>query len=309
MRLRVVSYNVRYFGHPTKGVASTQTGLDGIAAALAALDPAPHVVCLQEVEATSWRSRLTLDGRSPWSLQLDAFMAALRRQFRLCGRSSPYEPLYFFAHAHRLRSLKIASMGLAVLVDAEQLRVESHNCAAPHRVTHHSFHALKERKQNRICAHVRLAAGNGHPLHVFNTHLSLPSPFARRFWQGERMGFGHNQVEEAKKLAAYVHRLAGGEPFVLAGDFNSPPGSPVYRFLTEEAGLVSAQAAVGQIDGRSPKEFPTAGFMALRMHLDHLFTSGLKVLDLDGTVPFGDRRSPFWGRSDHMPLIARLELP
>jgi hypothetical protein len=43
------------------------------------------------------------------------------------------------------------------------------------------------------------------------------------------------------------------------------------------------------------------------MHLDHLFSSpGVRWLDLDGTLPFGDARSPFHGKSDHVPLIARF---
>jgi hypothetical protein len=82
----------------------------------------------------------------------------------------------------------------------------------------------------------------------------------------------------------------------------------VYRFLTEEAGLVGVQSALGQIRGR-PREFPTAGFLSLRMHLDHLFcNSKVRWLDLDGTLPFGDRRNPFHGKSDHVPLIGRFEI-
>ena len=49
--------------------------------------------------------------------------------------------------------------------------------------------------------------------------------------------------------------------------------------------------------------------MNLRMHLDHFFSGGnLRWLDLDGTSMFGDRQSPFFGKSDHMPLIARFDL-
>ena len=95
---------------------------------------------------------------------------------------------------------------------------------------------------------------------------------------------------------------------MVCGDFNSPPGSPVYKFLTEEAGLVGVQNALGQIRGQ-PREFPTAGFLSLRMHLDHLFCNGrVRWLDLDGTLPFGDRRNPFHGKSDHVPLIGRFEI-
>jgi hypothetical protein len=47
--------------------------------------------------------------------------------------------------------------------------------------------------------------------------------------------------------------------------------------------------------------------MRMRMHLDHLFFgNGARFVDLDGSIRFGDRRSPFAGLSDHVPLIGRL---
>jgi hypothetical protein len=43
------------------------------------------------------------------------------------------------------------------------------------------------------------------------------------------------------------------------------------------------------------------------MHLDHIFFgNGVRFVDLEGTLPFGDRRSPFAGLSDHVPLIGRM---
>jgi endonuclease/exonuclease/phosphatase family metal-dependent hydrolase len=55
---RIVSYNVRYFGHGLKGLASTRGAKQQIAQSLASLDPLPAVICLQEVEQRSLRSRL-----------------------------------------------------------------------------------------------------------------------------------------------------------------------------------------------------------------------------------------------------------
>ncbi|MBS2023499.1 MAG: endonuclease/exonuclease/phosphatase family protein [Deltaproteobacteria bacterium] len=307
MNLRVVSYNVRYFGHATKGVASTRGGVTGIARALAGLTPLPEIVCLQEVEATSLRSTLTLERHSA-SLQLDSFTRALDDAFRARGQTNPYEALYYFAHAHRFSRFKLASMGLAVLVDTRALRIDEHNCATPEHVTHAHVRLLEGRKQKRICAHVRLLLPDGRPLHVFNTHLSLPTPFAKAFWRGARLGHGHNQVAEARKLTRYIESRARHEPLLLAGDFNSPPYSPVFDALTHDTGLVSAQAQLGQI-GPHARVFPTAGFFALRMHLDHLFVgNGVRARDLEGTKPFGDDSSPFAGKSDHVPLIARIEL-
>ena len=73
--------------------------------------------------------------------------------------------------------------------------------------------------------------------------------------------------------------------------------------------MSSAQLACGQIDCALPRGFPTAGFMHLRMHLDHVFGSpGVRWLDMQDTRPFGDPSSPFHGLSDHMPLVARFAL-
>jgi endonuclease/exonuclease/phosphatase (EEP) superfamily protein YafD len=123
------------------------------------------------------------------------------------------------------------------------------------------------------------------------------------------MGHGANQLAEAKAVADYAHQVAGPEPFLVVGDFNSAPATPVYRYLTEQAGLVGAQQALKQIDATVPDSFATAGFMALRMHLDHVFSQGKVTFDdLADTYAFGDERSVFTGLSDHVPLITRFEV-
>ncbi len=306
--LRVVSYNVRYFGHRLKGLASTRTSESVIAEAIGALDPPADIVCLQEIETISLRSRVAYRRARPRQTQLESFMAALEHVFERRGASLPYEGFYFRAHVNSVRAIPIYTTGLAILVNVRKLQVEAHNVEEPERITHHHVDLWKDRKQTRICAHIHVRAPDGHRLHVFNTHLSLPTPFHRDFWsRARRMGWGVNQVHEARTLAAFVRRHADGDPFIVCGDFNSAPGSPVYRYLTEEAGFVCAQAALGQIDQGHRRGFSTAGFLRIRMHLDHLFSGGrVDWLDLDGTAPFGDRSSPFAGLSDHVPLIARL---
>lgn len=307
--LRIVSYNVRYFGHALRGLASTRAGKQGVAEALARLSPCADIVCLQEVETISLRSRLAFRKNHASETQLEAFMGELEHAFESQPPPFPYDAFYFRAHVNRIGRTPLQSMGLAILVHRYRLKIDEHNCESPHNITYHHVLRWKDRKQTRICAHVKLTGLGGKTFHVFNTHLSLPTPFARAFWTSkERMGFGLNQLQEAKTLAAFIERHARGEPFIVCGDFNSAPGSPVYRYLTEDAGLSGAQQLLGQTDG-SPKAFPTAGFMNLRMHLDHLFSGGgVRWLDLEGTARFGDRSSPFWGKSDHMPLIARFEL-
>ena len=72
--LRIVSYNVRYFGHALRGLATTRTSLERIAQRLASLTPLADVICLKEVETRSLRSTLAFRGVET---QLEAFMAAL----------------------------------------------------------------------------------------------------------------------------------------------------------------------------------------------------------------------------------------
>ena len=307
--IRIVTYNVRYFGHALRGLASTRGSKRAIAEALAMLDPIPDIVCLQEVETISLRSSLVFKRSHERETQLEAFMSRMEDAFKQRPPPFPYDAFYFRAHVNRIAGTPLQSMGLAILVNRFRLKVDAHNCESPHNITYHHVLRWKDRKQTRICAHMRLVGPGGKPFHIFNTHLSLPTPFAKAFWTNRgKMGFGVNQLYEAKTLAAFIQRHANGEPFIVCGDFNSPPGSPVYRYLTEECGLCGVQSTLGQIDG-DPRGFPTAGFMSLRMHLDHLFSGGhLKWLDLTGTRPFGDKSSPFFGKSDHMPLIARFEL-
>jgi endonuclease/exonuclease/phosphatase family metal-dependent hydrolase len=306
--LRIVSYNVRYFGHALKGLASTRGPEHRIARALSCLDPAPDVVCLQEIETISLRSRLARGRAHRGETQLASFMAALERAFAEMGKPFPYDGFYFRAHANSIRKVNITTHGLAILVNTRRLRIESHNVDSPHHITHHHVERFRDRKQARICAHIHVADPSGRRLHVFNTHISLPTPFARGFWtHPARMGWGPNQLHEARTLASFVERHAEGEPFVVCGDFNSAPGSPVFRFLTDDAGFRSAQQDLGVLDPDDVKGWPTAGFMRMRMHLDHFFFgNGVRFLDLDGSVRFGDRKNPFAGLSDHVPLIGRL---
>jgi len=312
--LRIVTYNVRYFGHALKGLASTRGSKRAAAFALSRLAPLPDLICLQEVETISVRSSIAFRRAHPEETQLESFMAELERVFAERGEDVPWDAYYFRAHSNRLGKVALSSMGLAILVRRDRLEIAEHNAAAPHAITHHHVRMLRDRKQARICAHMSLrdrrAPGPAGRFHLFNTHLSLPTPFAKEFWTvREKMGRGVNQVHEARTLAGFIERRAAGEPFVLCGDFNSPPSSPVFRVLTEESKMLCAQRALGQIDGETLREFPTAGFLRLRMHLDHLFSSGgVRWLDLDGTAPFGDRASPFAGISDHMPLIGRFAL-
>jgi endonuclease/exonuclease/phosphatase family metal-dependent hydrolase len=307
--LRIVTYNVRYFGHALRGLASTRAGKRGVAQCIAALDPVPDIVCLQEVETISLRSSLVFKRAHESETQLESFMSELEMAFEKRPPPFPFDAFYFRAHANRLGNTPLSTMGLAILINRFRIKIDEHNAEDPHPITYHHVKRWRDRKQARICAHMRLTGPSGRAFHIFNTHLSLPTPFTKGFWTTkDKMGFGVNQLHEARTLAAFVKRHANDDPFIICGDFNSPPASPVYNYLTQDAGFVGVQRALQQIDGL-PRSFPTAGFMRLRMHLDHLFSGGkIRWLDLDGTCAFGDRRSAFFGKSDHMPLIARFEI-
>lgn len=308
--LRVMSYNVRYFGHALRGLASTVGPKRRIARAILSLNPLPDLICLQEVETISLRSRLAHREAREGETQLEAFMGRLEEAFAQEKSMIPYEAFYFRAHDYRWKETSLYTTGLAVLVNTLTIRVDAHNVAEPEHITHHHLKRWKDRKQSRICAHMRLSTRSGQPFHVFNTHLSLPTPFSSRFWlRKERMGHGVNQEKEAHSLSQFVHRHAGGEPFIVCGDFNSAPGSPVFRYLVEEGAFCSAQKVLGHLDEAPAKPFSTAGFLHLRMHLDHLFSGNhVEWLDLEDTRAFGDLEGRFHGLSDHVPLIGRFRL-
>jgi endonuclease/exonuclease/phosphatase family metal-dependent hydrolase len=97
--IRILSYNVRYFGHATRGLASTKQAMHRIAQAIAMLDPLPAIVCLQEVETRSLRSTVAHRGEET---QLERFMAMLSAALAEVGRVDAYEAYYFPAHAYRL---------------------------------------------------------------------------------------------------------------------------------------------------------------------------------------------------------------
>jgi endonuclease/exonuclease/phosphatase family metal-dependent hydrolase len=307
--LRLVSYNVRYFGHSTRGLASTRTSMRRIAQAVAALRPLPAIVCLQEVETRSIRSTVAHRGEAT---QLERFMEMLGAALTEAGVPDAYEAYYFPAHAYRLSANTHAyTTGLAVLAHSDFV-IDHHNAESPHDITHRRLHAIRRFKQTRICAHLRFRhrAGSHKSIEVFNTHLSLPSTLSREFWtKPRRLGWGQNQLEEARNLAKFVERERRSDSFVVVGDFNALPGSPVYQYLVEERGWVDAFARRYKLSVQELTSWPTAGFMRMRMHLDHVFTgAGLRWLDFDDTHPFGDATAPFHGLSDHVPMVARCRL-
>jgi endonuclease/exonuclease/phosphatase family metal-dependent hydrolase len=285
--------------------------MERIARAISALEPLADLVCLQEVETRSLRATVA-HRASPahGETQLERLMLMIADA--VAPRAPMYEAYYFPAHAYAVaKGAHIYTTGLAVLAHRDFV-VDDHNAARPHDVTHRRLNALRGLKQTRICAHVRFRrrTDGAHSIDVFNTHLSLPASMAREFWTSRvRMGYGKNQLEEARNLARFVEKTRKSERFVLVGDFNSLPGSPVYEHLVGEMGYADPFARLHRMTPDELRSWPTAGFMQLRMHLDHVFSGkGMEWLDFEESHPFGDRTSMFHGLSDHTPLIARCRV-
>lgn len=300
--VRVVTYNVRYFGHGTRGLASTKRSMNRIADALASLDPLADVICLQEVETTSLRSNLAHPSPNGQT-QLQRLMARLHEALVTHGKRDAYEAYYFPAHTYRLSDTPLYTTGLAVIAHRD-FHVAHHNAKAPYDITDRRIHPVKRLKQTRICAHLRAVHRSGAALDIFNTHLSLPTTFSREFWlEPKRLGWGPNQVEEAKNLLRFVEKERTSDRYIVAGDFNALPGSPAYRALVGN-GMRDAFAEHFDFDDEAMAAWPTAGFMQLRMHLDHVFSGdGLRWVDFAGSHRFGQKNGAFRGMSDHVPIL------
>jgi endonuclease/exonuclease/phosphatase family metal-dependent hydrolase len=284
--IRVVSYNVRYFSHALCGLASSRRSIERIAAAIATLAPRPQIICLQEVEARSLRSRAMTDDET----QLERFDQALARACARRGDASHYRAIYFPAHVAGAERRPLYTTGLAILVDQRCFSIAAHELVA--------LTKPEDRGERRICAHVELRLLGPEPspsLHVFNVHLSLPAPLLRA-----RLGHGANQLAQAARLAEFVRARAKNAPRLVCGDYNSTAESPALLHLVDAAQLARLPACTG----------PTSGVGPLRWQLDHLFIGGgADWVDFEGTHAFGDRESAFHGLSDHAPLVARLCMP
>jgi endonuclease/exonuclease/phosphatase family metal-dependent hydrolase len=305
--VRLVTYNVRYFGHGTRGLASTATSMERIANALASLEPLADVICLQEVETLSLRSNLAHPARSG-ETQLERLMTMLHQALLRAGKRDAYEAYYFPAHAYRVSLTPLYTTGLAVIAKRD-FKVSHHNATEPHDITYRRIHPVKRLKQTRICAHLRVVHRSGVDLDVFNTHLSLPTTLSKEFWlEPRRLGWGPNQVEEAKNVMRFVEKEKRSDRWVLVGDFNALPGSPAYRVLVDR-GCVDSFGEYHEWDEETLVQWPTAGFMNLRMHLDHVFSGGsLRWLHFDGTHKFGQKNGAFRGLSDHVPIVGTFTL-
>jgi endonuclease/exonuclease/phosphatase family metal-dependent hydrolase len=312
MTIRLMSYNVRYFGHalPFRGATSTRRALKAIANAIATVSQLPHLICLQEVETRSLRSRLSHTPGDGEETQLQALMRVLDHALERQGRPERFTAFHFPAHAYQLRGAKLYTTGLAVLA-RNDITVDAHNAEAPFDITHRRPNKMSASlKQSRICAHISVSMPDGRMLDIFNTHLSLPRFMSlEMFRRGARMGYGDNQSMEIDRLADFIESKRRSERFVVLGDFNSLPGSPAYNRLLQRLAICDPfPSVVGSSLTELGERWPTAGFLHLRMRLDHMFVGrGLEAIDFDETHPFGV--DGHWhGLSDHVPLLGRFRV-
>lgn len=306
--LKVMTYNVRYFGHalPFRGATATRKGIARIGQQLAELESRPDVVCLQEVEARSLRSRWSHTPGVANETQLEAFMSVLGKALDARAVAENYRSYYFPAHEYRVGPTRIYTTGLAILV-RRGLVVRAHNSDRPIDVTYRKQRATARLKQGRICAHLTVEGDGLAPVHIFNTHLSLPA-FAELdvFQSGKRMGYGSNQLREVEALAGAIAEQSPAGRFLVVGDFNALPGSPAYQRFVHAAGVRDGFADhLGISSDELRDAWPTAGFMHLRMRLDHFFVGPrLETIDAEGNHPFGT--GPWHGLSDHVPVFCRV---
>ena len=299
--MRLLSYNVHYFSSDTKGILSGKKPLREISVALSQLSPLPDIVCFQEIEFKSIRAFRTISSQKA---QIDTFTDEWANVFLNQGMPFPYEGYYFPAHAYRFKSVVFYTTGLAIFVRSSSFRVLNETIEPVVLTCNKAFRKLK---QTRICAHLILEeVKTNKKLHIYNTHFSLPSPLTRSYWLSrQKMGFGQNQILEARRLLNYIKKTKGETPFIVCGDFNSWPKSPVYEMLLARGQLTDIRALLNE----EKEDFVTAGFLNLKLHLDHIFFSGeIHWQNMADTHGFGDTTSPFHGLSDHVPLIAQFEL-
>lgn len=295
--LGLMTWNVRYFGHATRGLRSTVGNMRRIAEALASLDRLPDVLALQEVETRSLRAGLHPER------QVDRFVATLDEA--LASRGRTYRALYYPAHRYTLPSgVALYTTGLAILV-SDRVAVLDHNADAPHDITHVRLPAFARFKQRRIAGHAHLLhEPTGAEIDLFNTHLSLPAFFEVGPAIHEGMGKGSNQLEEVRALLSFVDTRRRTDRVVVVGDFNSSPGSPAYQAFSE-AGLIDAFAA--HHDPEVVENWSTARFGAQRMHIDHVFSSpALEWVDFAEHT--ASRGGPFHQLSDHAPKYGHLKV-
>ena len=147
----------------------------------------------------------------------------------------------------------------------------------------------------RICSWVLLQEfGTDKRLYVFNTHFDHIGEQAR--------------VESAALIRRKIAEIAGTQPWVLLGDFNSAPGSAAYRRLTDATGdmavLIDTYTHAEQAPAGPDSTWNGFSEIEPGRRIDYVFTGKrIRPLSLDILVDQRDGRFS----SDHLPIVATLE--
>ncbi|MEE2900754.1 MAG: endonuclease/exonuclease/phosphatase family protein [Myxococcota bacterium] len=305
--LRVMTYNVRYFGQSFAGAGSSQRSMRLICKAIAGLRELPDIICFQEIEQRSLRSHFSHESNFPGETQFDGLQRTLEHALEQENKTMKYQGLYFPAHAYRIGKLSLFTMGLGILV-SPHFHIESHNSGEPKDVTFRRIQSLANLKQSRICAHVRLRSPKDLTFDIFNTHLSLPAFATRQFWQHyPAVGYGRNQQKEVSHLAKFIQGTAQSDRYFIVGDLNAAPGTPSYKKLLMDTGAEDPFCShLNVTEAELMKGWPTAGFLNLKMRLDHILVGpGITCHDLEDCHPFTEL-GRWSGLSDHVPLLGRF---
>lgn len=271
MEITIATHNAFWFqGYPSRWGRECQQSHPDVLQALIRLykEVCPDVLCLQEVP------------------QDDSF-AKLAKQLDMRGHYAP--------------GGIIAAYGGAVLV--RSLQIDLDVCAAGV--------ASSESHFERSCISTRIKAGDRH-LRLVSVHLSGnrlkyldqidPVHLASDRYAPGRQG-------EPVRLAEVAALLdVSPRPDVIVGDFNSTPGSAVYREMTDH-GYVDAAAF--NDDGLTGERCP----LSVRENrvdyiwlAEHLIGCQVDYQRINGDEFCFEDADPPTRLSDHLPVVVRLDL-
>lgn len=216
---------------------------------------------------------------------LDAYIGQMQPQVVLLQDYSPRDAGPAFSgpgwHHYQLGEIFIATR--FPLKKAHDFHLERIPASDDGDVTH--------RTGSAVCFDLQTASG---PLHVVDLHLASPHPALRTLTRDHikaAMRLEANSARrwrESQQISDWLATQHG--PLIIAGDFNTPAESPIYR----------------RFWWKYPDAFPTAGFgfgythlsWLSEMRIDHLLTSG-------GITCTGFQTGPDCG-TPHRPMVADL---
>ncbi len=120
---------------------------------------------------------------------------------------------------------------------------------------------------------------NGERVRLKAVHTMAPLPTLMGEWRASLLA-----------LQQWRQRQPAGEPFLMAGDFNSSAGHPGFRAVAD--GTVDAQRAAGQGWVRT---WPFVGQrLPAYVQLDHLLSRGLVLVEAGQVAMHGTDHAAVW---------------